>query len=105
MELKQCIFNWSGGKDSALAYHHALNDPKIQINRLLTTVSQEHQRISMHGVRNSLLAEQVKALQVPASILELPPSTDMVTYDELMEKTLRPLVDAGNQFALYGIYF
>ncbi len=100
--IKPSIFNWSGGKDSALAFYYAHNDPSIQINRLLTSISQEHQRISMHGVRRSLLEVQVNALNMPSSILELPPETDMAKYDELMKSTLEPLVVEGNQYSIFG---
>jgi diphthamide synthase (EF-2-diphthine--ammonia ligase) len=48
---KKALFNWSG-KDSALALYKVLQDPEFEINCLLTSVNQEFQRVSMHGVQN-----------------------------------------------------
>lgn len=103
--MKPSIFNWSGGKDSALAFYYAQKDSNIQINQLLTSISQEHQRVSMHGVRRSLLEAQISALNIPSTILELPPETDMNQYDELMKSALTPLVEQGNQYSIYGDIF
>ena len=52
---------WSGGKDSSLALHAALQDPLLQIEALLTTVTEDYERISMHGVRISLLEQQARS--------------------------------------------
>jgi diphthamide synthase (EF-2-diphthine--ammonia ligase) len=57
---KKALFNWSG-KDSALALYKVLQDPEFEINCLLTSVNQEFQRVSMHGVRVELLENQAKA--------------------------------------------
>ena len=46
------LFSWSGGKDSALALHVLLQQPKEwEVVALLTSVSDEYARISHHGVR------------------------------------------------------
>jgi len=39
---------WSGGKDSALALRAVLADPALEIASLLTTVTREYDRISVH---------------------------------------------------------
>ena len=103
--MKRSIFNWSGGKDSALAFYYSKNDPEISMECLLTSISKEHQRISMHGVRRSLLEAQVEALKLPITILELPPETDMKTYDQLMRNTLEPLAAGGFQYSIFGDIF
>jgi diphthamide synthase (EF-2-diphthine--ammonia ligase) len=43
-----------------LALYKVLQDP-FEINCLLTSVNQEFQRVSMHGVRVELLENQAKA--------------------------------------------
>ena len=50
------VLSWSGGKDSALALHQLLMDPAVDVRGLLTTVTDGYDRVSMHGVRTSLLA-------------------------------------------------
>ena len=63
---------WSGGKDSALALCLARVRPDIEIAGLLTTFSQEFDRVSMHGVRRELLEAQAEALGLPVWKVFLP---------------------------------
>ena len=63
---------WSGGKDSALALHRARRDPAIEVAGLLTTFSEEFDRVSMHGVRRELLEAQAAALALPLRRVFLP---------------------------------
>ena len=52
--MTPAMFNWSGGKDSALALWTALQEGAFDIRCLLTTLSREYARISMHGVRREI---------------------------------------------------
>lgn len=56
------IFCWSGGKDSALALHEVTVSREYPVKILLTTVTADYDRISMHGVRTVLLEQQAEAL-------------------------------------------
>ena len=47
------LLNWSGGKDSALALYHLLQDSRYAVAHLLTSVNAHYQRVSMHGVREA----------------------------------------------------
>jgi len=69
MKVVMC---WSGGKDSAIALHEARRMPGIEVVGLLTTVNAEFDRISMHGVRRTLLDAQAAALRLPVEIVALP---------------------------------
>lgn len=42
---------WSGGKDSSLALAVLQADPTVEVIALITTVTRDFDRISMHGVR------------------------------------------------------
>ena len=55
------------GKDSALALHALRADPRIRVDALVTTVTDEYDRISMHGVRQQLLTVQAAALGLPVA--------------------------------------
>lgn len=63
---------WSGGKDSALALHLARERADIEVAGLLTTFSEEFDRVSMHGVRRELLEAQAEALDLPVWKVYLP---------------------------------
>ncbi len=80
---------WSGGKDSALALRAVLADPSLKVEALLTTVTREYDRISVHGVRRSLLHAQVHALGLPLLEMEIPASCDNATYEAALAAALR----------------
>ncbi|GGZ31229.1 hypothetical protein GCM10007049_25300 [Echinicola pacifica] len=103
--MYKSVFNWSGGKDSALALYYCLQDPTIEISSLLTTVSQQYERISMHGVRVSLLEEQARQLGLPLKKIMVPENPDMSTYNELMQQNLLALKSQGVQASIFGDIF
>jgi uncharacterized protein (TIGR00290 family) len=80
---------WSGGKDSALALRSVLADPSLEVEALLTTVTREYDRISVHGVRRSLLHAQVRALGLPLLEMEIPASCDNATYEARLARALQ----------------
>ena len=63
------MMSWSGGKDSAMALAVLRRDPSVHVVALLTSVTSEYDRISIHGVRRVLLEAQGDALTLP--ILEV----------------------------------
>ncbi len=99
------IFNWSTGKDSALALYHLLKDERYDVTKLLTSVNAHYDRVSMHGLRRSLLEAQVAALNIPSVTLELPEQPDMETYETLMLQTLNPLIEEGCTHSAFGDIF
>src|SRR5579871_4553906 len=62
MQNDAVVVSWSGGKDSCLALHEILRRPDLRVESLLTTVTRDFDRISMHGVRRLLLEQQAAAL-------------------------------------------
>ena len=59
------ILSWSGGKDSALALHALSQDASVEVVGLLTTMTDDYDRVGMHGVRRSLLEAQGARLGLP----------------------------------------
>jgi uncharacterized protein (TIGR00290 family) len=86
---ERVLVAWSGGKDSALALRAVLADPALEVEALLTTVTREYDRISVHGVRRSLLHAQVRALGLPLAEMEIPASCDNATYEAALADALR----------------
>lgn len=99
------IFNWSGGKDSALALYHLQQDQQYAIERLLTSISSTYGRVSMHGVRESLLEAQAKSIGLPLQKLWLPEQPSMEEYNQLMATTLAALKDEGFTHSVFGDIF
>lgn len=102
---KLCIFNWSGGKDSTLALHYALQDETIEIKYLITTVTDKYNRVSMHGVRESLLIKQAESIGIPLYQIRLPEMPDMETYDNTMRSCLKKIKDEGITHSIFGDIF
>lgn len=102
---KKCIFNWSSGKDSALALYKILQNPDYKIEQLLTSINQKFQRISMHGVRVELLKAQSESLNIPLKIMEIPEMPSMEIYEEVMFETLSDLKDQGITHSVFGDIF
>ena len=63
IERQAVILSWSGGKDSALAHQALTKSSQFEVVGLLTTVTRGYDRISVHGVRRSLLHEQAASLR------------------------------------------
>ena len=63
--------SWSGGKDSALALHALLQDARVEVTCLMTSVTRDYGRVSVHGVRRELLHEQARRLALPLVEIEL----------------------------------
>lgn len=99
------VFNWSGGKDSSLALQTILKDERYKITQLLTSVNSIHDRISMHGVRRSLLEQQAKSIGLPLNILSLPEQPGMSEYNDLMAEKMTALRKEGNTHSIFGDIF
>lgn len=75
------ILSWSGGKDSALTLARLRDDPRYEVVALLTAVTREYDRISIHGVRRSLLDAQATALDLPVHEIPLSPKSTNEEYE------------------------
>jgi len=71
VERQPVILSWSGGKDSALAHQALVQSAQFEVMGLLTSVTRGYDRISVHGVRRSLLYAQASALDLPLVEIEL----------------------------------
>src|SRR5687768_6342677 len=99
------FFNWSGGKDSALALYHAQKDKHHSIERLLTNINGMHRRISMHGVREELLELQAQAIGLPLQKVILPEEPSMQEYEKRMKETVEGLQREKFTHAFFGDIF
>jgi uncharacterized protein (TIGR00290 family) len=98
-------FNWSGGKDSALALYHAMQDDDYTIDKLLTSINHDHERVSMHGVRVNLADRQASSLGIPMQKLLLPGQASMEIYEQTMRDAIHPLREEGYTHAIFGDIF
>lgn len=97
--------NWSGGKDAAYGLHLLRQATDVKIHYLLTTLSREHRRISMHGVREELLLRQAQAMGIPLRTLYLPENTTLDSYQDLMAGQLSAFLAEDIRYAAFGDIF
>ncbi len=79
---------WSGGKDSALALYEALKSG-MEVLELLTTVLEEEDRISVHGVRSTLLEQQADSIGLPLEKMLIPKGASNREYEQELLALLR----------------
>jgi len=89
--VKPVLVAWSGGKDSALALREIVGDARYRVAALLTTVTAEYDRISMHGVRRSLLHRQAESLGLPLEEVVISPGATNDEYETNMGGALAAL--------------
>ena len=89
--VKPVLVAWSGGKDSALALREIVGDARYRVAALLTTVTAEYDRISMHGVRRSLLHRQAESLGLPLEEVVISPGATNDDYETNMGGALATL--------------
>jgi len=91
------LCSWSGGKDSCLALHLAL-ESGIRVTRLLTVFEPDADRSRSHALPLELLADQAAALG-----LELrSPRADWATYERVFVEELEHAREAGIGQAIFG---
>lgn len=96
---------WSSGKDSAWAFYTARCQNEVEIVGLMTTVTAMYDRITMHGVRTSLLAAQAEALGLPLISVDIPTPCSMDDYNSCMRKTLEIASAQGVTHIVFGDLF
>lgn len=102
---EKVLLSWSGGKDSALALHHLLNDHRFCVAALLTTVTKDYNRSSMHGVRTALLEEQAASLGMQIEVMLISKDADDGLYEREMRKVLQKQKRAGVTSVAIGDVF
>lgn len=99
------LFCWSGGKDSAMALHSLLAAGDCHVVALLTTITDEYDRISMHGVRRALLERQAESLGLPLHPVRIPPQCVNAIYEERMKEALGAHLARGVRRVAFGDIF
>lgn len=103
--MVKVVMNWSSGKDAALAYHTLLQTGHYEVSHLLTTLSADHDRVFMHGIREQLLDLQAERMGLPLLKVKLPASPDDGIYKHAMQETMTSLREQGVSIAAFGDIF
>jgi uncharacterized protein (TIGR00290 family) len=96
--------SWSGGKDSALALW-TMREEGVEPVALLTTLTEDYDRISMHAVRRPLLEAQATAVGVPLVEVLIPAACVNEVYEERMAAALdSPPLAEVEEFAFADLF-
>lgn len=99
------ILSWSGGKDCSLALRELRRSPDFEPVGLLTTVTRDHDRVSMHGLRRPLLEAQATAAGLPLHLVEISARAANDEYATRMERALERIRAEGVRSVAFGDLF
>ena len=102
---KKVICAWSGGKDGAMALHELLHEASYEITTLLTVITEEYSRVSMHGVRSSLMDAQASSLGIPLEKIYITRDSGQAGYEECMRRSLIHHKERGVEAVVFGDIF
>ena len=102
---QKVLLSWSGGKDSALALYECTKTGSYDIAALLTTITEDYDRISLHGVRRVLLEEQSRSLNIPLEIVFITKNAANEEYESKMRAVLERYQTAGVSSVVFGDLF
>src|ERR1700753_4397586 len=99
------LISWSGGKDSCLALHELSESRRYLAVSLLTTITRDFDRISMHGVRRTLLQEQAAKLGLPLHEVLIPKGATNAEYENAMVAAFSDYQQRGIDTIAFGDLF
>jgi uncharacterized protein (TIGR00290 family) len=94
-------FQWSGGKDSALALSLLLARDDISVERLVTTVAPDESVATVHHVPSALLRAQAESIGIPLEVVPMA-GPELEGYAERIGAVGTRLRDAGFDAVAFG---
>lgn len=103
--MKKAVFSWSTGKDSALALHKILDQKEFEVVSLVTTVTEDYGRVSMHGLRTELLDLQAESIGIPLKKIYIPKKCTNEIYEKSFNEGIEEFIDNGVNNIIFGDIF
>jgi len=104
-DKKPVLMSWSGGKDSCLALYEIQKSSSYRVAVLLTTITREYDRISMHGVRRVLLERQAASLGLPLHQVLISNGANNEEYEMEMAQAFSVYQQNGIDSVVFGDLF
>ncbi|MDP8249147.1 MAG: hypothetical protein P9M00_13480 [Candidatus Tritonobacter lacicola] len=101
----KAILSWSSGKECAIVLYKIQQAAAINITGLLTTVTAEYDRVSMHGVRTCLVERQARSAGLPLIKVYIPKDCSHMQYDSIMKDQMLDLLGRGVSRVAFGDIF
>ncbi len=103
--MEDVLVSWSGGKDSCLALYELQQAGKHRAAALLTTVTRDYDRVSMHGVRRVLLERQAESLGLPLRQVLIPKDATNDEYEREVAEAFSEYRAEGVETVVFGDLF
>lgn len=104
-ERPKALIAWSSGKDSAWALHRIRQEGRFEIVGALTTITEDFGRVSMHGVREEVLAAQLDAAGLAPVPVRIPYPCPNGAYEAAMAQALEIARAGGVTHIVFGDLF
>lgn len=98
------LLSWSSGKDSAWTLH-VLRREGVNVAGLLTSLNEQAHRVSMHGVRDTILRAQANAAGLPLFTIPLPYPCSNEIYEARLRDAVQTAVADGFTHVAFGDLF
>ncbi|MCD9125237.1 ATP-binding protein [Luteimonas fraxinea] len=83
------LLSWSGGKDAAWTLHVLRQRDDVEVVGLVTTITEDFERVSMQGIRVEVLHAQARAAGLPVIEARIPQAADNTIYEAAFAGALR----------------
>ena len=103
--MEKVLLAWSSGKDSAMALYKIQNSKEYEVASLLTTITEDYDRVSLHGVPRVLVEQQAKSLGLPLHEMFIPRDCSDKEYETRMNDTLLKFKQDGISLVVFGDVF
>ena len=101
--MKKAVFNWSGGKDSALALQKMILKNEFEVIALLTTIDREAGSSTLHAIPFHILQAQAESLGIPLYVVKL--NSKLQDDEAEMLKAIRHFKSLGVDHFIFGDIF
>ena len=105
VKKEKALLAWSGGKDSAFALYEIRKSKDYELLSLLTTITEDYDRISMHGVRRTLLEAQAESIGLPLCKVFISKNASDEEYKSRMKEAMTKFKNEGVSSVAFGDLF
>lgn len=103
--MRKTFLNWSSGKDAAFALYLLNQANDYSVEKLVTTINCDVDRVSMHDIPHQLLLQQAKHIGISLHVIPLSGTVPMSEYNEIMRKETSALFEEGFTHSVFGDIF
>lgn len=101
----KALIAWSRGKDSAWALHEVRRAGEYDVVGALTTITDAFGRVSIHGLREELLAAQLACVGLEAVTVRIPYPCPNEVYERAMAAAMDRAKEDGVTHVIFGDLF